>query len=281
MIPEEYCQSLLLRYEPDTRLALLFSDAARGGHAAALFALNRELQRAVSEPTDEGVARTRLQWWRDEIRSCVSGAPSHPATQALAPALENAGLATEWLLELADAAELELGHDGLERESDLELHCYRNGGLLWLAAAHIFGYRERDTLRAAQNLGSAARLVEILRDLPRDAARGRIYLPGEILRRHTVDADDLSYPERSTALQGALADVVGQARERFRRARQLLPGPDRGAQRGLLILAAFRERTLDHLQRRAFALDAGDGLGPVRRLWIAWRTARRATRGAE
>ncbi|HYW04672.1 MAG TPA: squalene/phytoene synthase family protein [Gammaproteobacteria bacterium] len=279
MSPEEYCENLLQQYEPDTRLALLFTDAPRRRPAAALFALNRELHRSVSEPSDAGVARARLQWWADEIRNCVAGQASHPVTRGLSPALERFGLAPESLLELASGAEAELEHAGLESRADLDEHCYRNGGLLWLAAAQIFGYRDRGTLQAAQNLGNGARLVEILRDAATDAARGRIYLPGELLRRHAVSADDLSRPDRSDSLAEVLRELHGLARERFRRARELLPADDRPSQRGLLILAAFRERTLEHLARRGFPLDAGHGPGPGRRLWIAWRTARRAARG--
>jgi len=278
MNSEEYCENLLQQYEPETRLALLFADTARRPYATALFALNRELCRTVTEPSDAGVARARLQWWTDELRDCVTGQASHPVTRGLSPAVERFGLAPESLLELAAGAEAELEHAGLESRGDLDEHCYRNGGLLWLMAAQIFGYRERRTLQAAQNLGNGGRLVEILRDATVDAARGRSYLPGELLRRQEVSADDLSRPERSDSVAEVLREMHGLARERFRRAHELLPAGDRAAQRGLLILAAFREHTLEHLARSGFPLDAGDGLGPGRRLWIAWRTARRAAR---
>jgi phytoene/squalene synthetase len=55
---------------------------------AALFAWRHEVGRVLDDVSDPGVARLKLDWWRDEIRRGIDGAPRHPLSHALAPALD-------------------------------------------------------------------------------------------------------------------------------------------------------------------------------------------------
>ena len=54
----------------------------------------------------------------------------------------------------------------------------------------IFGAREQEQAhRLADDLGVALQLTNILRDLREDATLGRVYMPGEDLRRYQVSDD--------------------------------------------------------------------------------------------
>ena len=55
----------------------------------------------------------------------------------------------------------------------------------------IFGCRNDRSRDYAVNLGVALQLTNILRDIPDDLARGRVYLPLEDLAAHGCDVDDL------------------------------------------------------------------------------------------
>ena len=68
---------------------------------------------------------------------------------------------------------------------------------------------------------------------------------------------------------------AGRAREWYARAfAQLDPG-DRRAQRPGLIMAAIYETLLDEIERDGYrVLDRRIALTPLRKLWIAWKTAR-------
>jgi phytoene/squalene synthetase len=76
-----------------------------------------------------------------------------------------------------------------ETFGDLVLYCRRVAGAIGRACLAIFALRDRagaertDVYRLADDLGVALQLTNILRDIREDAQAGRVYLPGEDLRR--------------------------------------------------------------------------------------------------
>ena len=73
-----------------------------------------------------------------------------------------------------------------------------------------------------------------------------------------------------------MAEQVARARAWHQRAIDALPREDRRAQRPGLIMAAIYRALLDEIERDRFrVLDHRIALTPLRKLWIAWKTARR------
>ncbi len=74
---------------------------------------------------------------------------------------------------------------------------------------------------------------------------------------------------------------AARARTIYDEALALLPAADRRSQRPALIMAAIYRTLLDEIERADFAvLNQRIALTPVRMLWIAWRTWRRASRAS-
>ena len=74
-----------------------------------------------------------------------------------------------------------------------------------------------------------------------------------------------------------MAEQVARARRWYARAMDALPAEDRRAQRPGLIMAAIYRALLDEIERDGYrVLDHRIALTPLRKLWIAWKTARRA-----
>ena len=74
-----------------------------------------------------------------------------------------------------------------------------------------------------------------------------------------------------------MAFEVARAREWYERAMRELAPRDRRAQRASLAMAAIYRALLDEIERDGFrVLDRRIALTPLRKLWIAWRTARSA-----
>src|SRR5260370_35475547 len=88
----------------------------------------------------------------------------------------------------------------------VDLYCARVAGAVGHLSVHIFGDPGPDAHAVADSLGRALQLTNILRDLDEDAARGRLYLPREILDRHGMraanPAEELRHPELPAASRG-------------------------------------------------------------------------------
>ncbi len=70
--------------------------------------------------------------------------------------------------------------------------------------------------------GKALQLTNILRDVPRDLRLGRCYLPGEVLERVGLSADDLLQTTNSDAARPALMWGISQALDHYKTAAEYL-----------------------------------------------------------
>jgi 15-cis-phytoene synthase len=279
MTPEEYCQQKTARSGSSFYYSFLFLPEERRRAITALYAFCREVDDVVDECVDVGVARTKLAWWREEVGRLFDGTPQHPVSRALTPAIADFGLAQEHFLEIIDGMQMDLDYDAYPSFTELSLYCYRVAGVVGLLAARIFGYQDPATERYANDLGLAFQLTNILRDVREDVARGRVYLPLDELQRFGVTAEDLRKPATDDALRELFAFQADRARDYYRRAFEHLPDGDRYAQRSGLIMAEIYQRLLDEIERDGYrVLEHRIRLTPLRKLWLAWRTARREER---
>ena len=71
------------------------------------------------------------------------------------------------------------------------LYCYRVASTVGLMCIEIFGYKNNSAKDYAVNLGVAMQLTNILRDVGRDAEKGRIYLPQKDLIQFNYSEKDV------------------------------------------------------------------------------------------
>lgn len=281
MTPDEYCQTKAAGSGSSFYYSFLFLDEAQRQAITALYAYCREVDDIVDECTDTSVAQIKLNWWREELDKLFAQSPRHPVSQALQPAIENFHLPQEHFIEILDGMEMDLHQHHYEDFKALQLYCHRVAGVVGLLSAEIFGYEDRDTRKYAQHLGLAFQLTNILRDVGEDLRRGRIYLPQDEMQRHGVSQQDLHQPHISEALKKLLAQQARRARSYYESAFEHLPEQDRYKQRSGIIMAAIYQRLLDEIERDNFnVLHQRISLTPLRKFWIAWRTARYEKRRA-
>ncbi len=131
---------------------------------------------------------------------------------------------------------------------DLLVYCHRVASSVGLMTIEILGYRTARARDYALHLGVALQLVNILRDLGEDAARGRIYLPLEDLRRFGVEPESLLQGEFEGDWEGLVQFEVERARASFEQARQSLPREDRRSLRAAEMMAAIYWRILRQIR---------------------------------
>ncbi|TVQ72710.1 MAG: squalene synthase HpnD [Chromatiaceae bacterium] len=279
MTPDQYCQEKAAASGSSFYYSFLFLPPERRRAITALYAFCREVDDVVDECQDPAVARAKLDWWRDQISETFGGQPSHPVCQALQPCIERFNLPEEHFREIIDGMQMDLEFDAYPTFTELSLYCYRVASVVGLMSAEIFGYEDRKTARYAHDLGMAFQLTNILRDVLEDARRGRIYIPLDELERFGVQPADLQRPQTSERLRSLFAFQADRARDYYRRAFEHLPETDRHAQRSGIIMAAIYRTLLDEIAADGYrVLEQRVRLTPVRKLWIAWRTARREKR---
>jgi len=183
MTPDQYCQDKAARSGSSFYYSFLFLPPVQRRAITALYAFCREVDDIVDMKGEPGIARIKLNWWRQEIARLFAGQAQHPVTRALTPVIEEFDLPQEQFLEIIDGMEMDLDQHRYASFKELMLYCYRVASVVGLLAAEIFGYRDRHTLKYAHDLGIAFQLTNIVRDVYEDAQRNRIYLPLDELQR--------------------------------------------------------------------------------------------------
>ncbi len=277
MNPQDYCQERAGKSGSSFYYAFLFLPPDRRAAITALYAFCREVDDVVDECTDQGIARTKLAWWRSEVHQMFAGRPSHPVTQALQPHLGAFDLAERHFLEIVDGMEMDLDQNRYLDFRGLERYCYHVAGAVGLLSARIFGSTDPATQRYAEKLGLALQLINIVRDVGEDARKGRIYLPIDELQRFNVPAAEILKPRSGPLDNAAFAQLMKFQADRARRiygeALDVLPPADRKSQRPGLVMGAIYRTLLDEIEHENFqVLHQRISLTPLRKLWIAWRT---------
>lgn len=274
MSPQQYCQEKAAASGSSFYYSFLFLPKPRREAITALYAFCREVDDIADECTDFQVARTKLNWWRGEIDNLYRGQPQHPVTKALAPAVAAYDLSAEHFHEIIDGMEMDLEYNRYQDFKQLQLYCYRVASVVGLLSASIFGYRNRDTLKYAHDLGMAFQLTNIIRDVGEDARRNRIYLPLDELARFGVLEDDILHSRESEQVHQLLEFQIERAESFYDRALNALPTEDRKQQRTGLIMTAIYRTLLREIKAGGAqqVLNARISLTPLRKLWLAWTT---------
>ncbi|HEC20791.1 MAG TPA: squalene synthase HpnD [Gammaproteobacteria bacterium] len=279
MTPDEYCQDKTAKSGSSFYYSFLFLPEAQRKAITALYAFCREVDDVVDECSDSELARSKLNWWRAEVFGLFEGRPNHPVCKALVIPIEQYNLPKEYFLEIIDGMEMDLLQTRYASFAELNLYCYRVASVVGLMAAEIFGYQDRGTLKYAHNLGLAFQLTNILRDVKEDAQRGRIYLPLDELDEYGVSEEDILKSRCSNKMQKLLDFQAQRAQQHYDKAFALLPECDRYVQRTGLIMAAIYRNTLNTIQQDSCrVLSQRISSTPLKKLWLAWRTARREKR---
>jgi phytoene synthase len=232
------------------------SPAAQQAALGALFGWRHELIRAATRVSDPGVALVKLQWWREELRRARSGAGQHPLARPLGEAAHTYGLPAGAFDAMAKAAESDVHRTGCVNVEALQDYCECSGGAFGELLARVGG---TDPL-AGRRLGSAARLVEVLRDLGGDLRRNQCRLPRTELDRAGLHADRLLDGAGGAALRELVAALGEQARIEGR--------PSGPAGRWYRL----RRLLLDELRAGGWdVLDAKVSITPLRKWWHAWK----------
>jgi len=275
MNPDQYCQEKAAASGSSFYYSFLFLPDDQRRAITALYAFCREVDDIVDEVSEPSVGRMKLAWWRTELERLFDGNASHPVARALQPAVERFALPREWFDEIIAGMEMDLEHEGFTRFDDLAQYCYRAAAVVGMLSARIFGYSDERTQGYAHDLGMALQLTNIVRDVREDARRGRIYIPSEDMSEHGVRPGELSHPATPERVQALLKRQADRARGYYDHALAALPDADRYAQRSGLIMGRIYMTLLDEIERDGFrVLEHRVALTPMRKLWIAWRTAR-------
>ena len=236
MTPQEYCKQKTKESHSSFLTAFIFLSKEKREALTALYAFCREVDDIADECLDHEIASSKLNWWRDEIDRLFKDDPQHPVSKALHPFIERFNLSKNYFIEIIDGMEMDVKFNRYESFEQLQLYCYRVASCVGILSAHIFGYKNKNTLTFAKNLGIALQLTNIIRDLGEDARRGRIYIPLDELKKLGVSEEEIISLKNSDKIKKLVQNQVDRAIKFYSLAIKTLPAEDKKSQKIGLIM---------------------------------------------
>ena len=236
MTPQEYCKQKTKESHSSFLTAFIFLKKEKREALTALYAFCREVDDIADECQDHEIASKKLYWWRDEIDRLFEDKPQHPVSKALHPFIECFNLSKNYFIEIIDGMEMDVKFNRYESFEQLQLYCHRVASCVGILSAHIFGFKNKNTLTFAKNLGIALQLTNIIRDLGEDARRGRIYIPLDELKKFGVSEEEIISLKNSDKIKNLVKNQVDRARKFYSLAIKTLPEEDKKSQKIGLIM---------------------------------------------
>lgn len=231
----------------------------------------------IADELDDRAEQTRqMADARVRLHACAGGEREGPLFTALGGMFDEFRVPVEFFDLLVDGVEMDFTINRYATWTDLREYCYHVASMVGLICTSVFGVRPHAQARDfAVDMGIGLQIVNIMRDVKEDAARGRVYFAAEDLERHSLTAEDIldcRYDERFASL---MKDYGLRAREHFANGRKLLPLLDLRSRMCVNVLQGVYFDILQHIERRKYdvltervSLSTAQKLVLIGRLWV-------------
>lgn len=257
-----------------TYYSVRFAPSQSRSAVALLFAWKAELRRIIFSTTDAGIARLKLQWWREELARSFAQEAQHPLGQQLTEIIHQYQLPLTEFVTVIDGVEAELRQPYPDLAS-LRRHGRESTGALFALAARCCGAVTADQSNYVHQLGEIVRLIEIISAVGSDLRSERCYLPLSLLDQYQLSLYNLRDPSRQSQFVSLLTDLHDIAKQ-WTAETHLATDQMTSS----LIVARIQKvlalATLAEIERSHFlVLNQAIHLTPLRQFWLAWRESRK------
>ena len=270
MDPDRYCVDQAAPPGSSLHYATLFAGARERAVLVAIHALRHVLLTIVDSIADPNVRAHKLNWWSDEIMEARDGQARHPVAVAITRHCGKLLWRRPEVLAMLSAIAGASTANGFASGAARDRFCEDVGGgtaqLCAIAVACEPGEITQDDLRA---LGSALEGAMLAGAPIARSGLQRILDPTRDVRERNGNDDSVGGAQR-------IADERTRARNALADAAIDMP---RGAGPVMLVYRTLADIQLavlaNALRKPALAAPQAASIAPIRKLWIAWRTARR------
>jgi 15-cis-phytoene synthase len=224
--------------------AALFAPVEKREAFAALGAFHLELRRVAALVNEPLAGEIRLQWWRDVVLGeRTSEAQSHPLAAALTVAIIGNQLPCPALERMTEAHVFDLYNDPMPDMPALEGYLGETAATVLQLQCMVLDHANASgAATLCGHVGMALGLANMMNDLPRHLARGRCYIPVDLLQATATDFEALRAGDDAARLRVAAA-LLATAESHVAAARRDLPALPRTLRPAFLQLHSA-ERTI-------------------------------------
>lgn len=254
---------------PDVNLSHLDDKAA---DRAIQLSVDRQRESSYS-PIEYHQRVRSLLWFHENLDAIESGGKvSHPIFIALQDTLSRYPVCISDLRTLLEGMEDDLFPTQYQTFEDMRSYCYKVASTVGLALIEIYGYSDPNARKHAEEMGIFLQMVNVLRDIEEDMARGRVYLPLQELDRFGISVNELNNQElaRTNRWQEFMRHYLHRTKVHSSEGMKLLPLLDSKARKSPEMMCLVYSEILREVERRrGDVLSSRVSLGFMRKVRFA------------
>ena len=186
------CAAVLRASGSSFALPIRLLPAAKRRGTTAIYAFCRRADDVVDDAADQAAARAGLDAFAATVQDGLAGvAVEDPVVRALVDTVRRFAVPPDCIRDVLDGVRMDLPRSTYGTFAELQEYCRRVAGAVGIAAIHVWGFTSREAIATSHDCGLAFQLTNILRDIPEDLARGRVYIPAEDFEATGCREDDL------------------------------------------------------------------------------------------
>jgi len=269
-----FCADLVRGHDFARYASTLFMPAEERRALLALYAFNVEIFRIRDQVSQPLPGEIRMQWWTDLLAGAEhGGVEGNPVASELLLAMRTFGLPAEPLSRLIGEHQFDLYNDPMPTLAALEGYVQETSSALFALAARIVAPPSAEIEHLARHAGFAQGFVQVIANLPRDAARRQLFLPLQFLQAHGSSAEEVFSGRQTPNSRAAIDRLIGEARTHLHTAFELLAQVAPSVRPVFLPLALVRS-SLAQISRADNDPFVPWNQSRFSMLWTLWRASR-------
>ena len=253
----------------------LFVPRDKQPYVHALYAFARAADDFADEPRYEGMRGEKLDQWERRLHAAYEGRAEDPIFIALAETVRRLDIPKPLLLDLLSAFRQDTEKQRYDTWDELLDYCRRSADPVGRLVLLVFGQADPELPPLSDAICTGLQLANHWQDLAIDVARGRLYVPRELLDRFAVKEWDLNASRVTPEFQALMGELVARARALFTRGRPLCDRVGRELRFEMRLVWLGGSSILDRIEASGHDVfrhrPHHGALAKARLAWRAWR----------
>jgi len=253
-----YCQLLAETHYENFHVASRFLPRQYRAHFHAIYAYCRISDDLGDEVGDRDQSLALLGYWQHELDRCYAGQATHPVFVALAETVRACNIPQRPFDDLLTAFRRDQDITRFATMADVMDYCHYSANPVGHLVLYIWGYSDVERQQLSDHTCSALQLANFWQDVREDYARGRIYIPQDVMQQFGVSEGVIAGGVATGEFRAMMRHLVQQTRAMFQQgmplcrmvSKDLAVDLDLFTRGGLEILRAIERQGFDTLRSR-------------------------------
>lgn len=163
-----------------------------------------------------------LAWWREELDGLYAGRPAHPVFVALQNTVDRHQIPITPFANLIRAFVQDQTVTRYSDFSELFRYCENSANPVGHLVLYLCGYRNAERQLISDSTCTALQLANFWQDVTVDLTKDRVYLPLNLLAKHSYTLAELSRHEFNDRFRAVMSEAVSIADDLFQRGLPLI-----------------------------------------------------------